>query len=142
MVAAAGHPDADVDIIDRIAEQRILEALERGELDDLPGAGQPLELDDDALVPAEMRLACRVLKNAGFVPREVTLRRELLAVAAAVQRGEDDVARAAAGRRLALLRAQLDASRGGRSPPWIEEGYRDAAIARLGRRRRGDAADG
>lgn len=141
MVAGAGHPDADVNLIDRIAEQRILEALERGELDDLPGAGRPLELDDDTLVPAEMRLACRVLKNAGFVPREVTLRRELLA-AAAVERGEDDAARAAAGRRLTLLRAQLDASRGGRSPLWIEEAYRQAAAARLNRRRAGAAADG
>ncbi len=129
-----------MDLIDRIAEQRILEAFERGELDDLPGAGQPLELDDDALVPVEMRLACRVLKNAGFVPRELTLRGELLAAAAAIERGEDDAARAAAGCRLALLRAQLDASRGGRSPLWIEETYRDAAIARLGRRRAGAAA--
>jgi hypothetical protein len=54
-----------------LVEQRIAEAIARGELDDLPGAGRPLDLDDDAHVPEEMRLAYRILKNAGYAPREV-----------------------------------------------------------------------
>jgi hypothetical protein len=36
-----------------LAERKILEAVSRGELDDLPGAGKPLALDDDALIPEE-----------------------------------------------------------------------------------------
>lgn len=51
-----------------IAEQRIQEALVRGELDGLPGEGQPLDLDDDRLVPEELRMVYRVLKNSGYVP--------------------------------------------------------------------------
>ena len=47
-----------------IAEQKIAEAVSQGELDDLPGAGQPLDLDEDALVPEELRMAHRILKNA------------------------------------------------------------------------------
>ena len=47
-----------------IAERKIAEAVSQGELDNLPGAGRPLELDDDALVPQEMRMARRILKNA------------------------------------------------------------------------------
>ena len=58
-------------MLDFIAEKAIQDAIARGELDDLPGAGRPLELDDDALVPEELRLACRILKNAGYVPAEV-----------------------------------------------------------------------
>jgi hypothetical protein len=58
-------------MLDFIAERVIQEAIARGELDDLPGAGRPLELDDDALVPEELRLAYRILKNAGYVPEEV-----------------------------------------------------------------------
>jgi len=54
-----------------IAERRIAEAVSQGAFDRLPGAGRPLELDDDALVPEELRIAHRILKNAGFVPREV-----------------------------------------------------------------------
>jgi hypothetical protein len=52
-------------LFELLAEQKISEAVSRGELDDLPGSGKPLDLDDDALVPEEMRLVCRILRNAG-----------------------------------------------------------------------------
>ncbi len=55
-------------LLDALVEQRIAAAAARGEFDDLPGAGAPLSLDDDALVPEEVRVANRILKNAGFVP--------------------------------------------------------------------------
>jgi hypothetical protein len=58
-------------MLDFLAERRIAEAVSRGELDDLPGAGRPLDLDDDALVPEELRVANRILKNAGVTPPEV-----------------------------------------------------------------------
>lgn len=54
-----------------IAERRIAEAVSQGELDRLPGAGKPLALEDDPLIPQELRVAHRILKNAGLVPREV-----------------------------------------------------------------------
>jgi len=63
--------------LDAIAERRIREAQERGEFDDLPGAGAPLELDDDALVPEDLRAAYRVLKNAGFLPAELEIHSEI-----------------------------------------------------------------
>jgi hypothetical protein len=63
-----------------LAEQRINEALARGELDNLPGAGIPLEFDDDPFVTPEQRMVNRVLKNAGFTPREITLRKEIVAL--------------------------------------------------------------
>ena len=58
-------------MLEFIAERRISEAIENGELDDLPGAGRPLELDDDALIPEDLRVANRILKNAGVAPPEV-----------------------------------------------------------------------
>ncbi|MGE5312114.1 MAG: DUF1992 domain-containing protein, partial [Nitrospirota bacterium] len=33
-------------VLGRIAEERILEAQRRGEFDNLPGHGKPLQLDD------------------------------------------------------------------------------------------------
>ena len=45
--------------------------------DDLPGSGRPLELDDDRLVPEELRVAWRILKNAGFVPPEIEALRDI-----------------------------------------------------------------
>lgn len=61
-----------------IAEKRIREAMERGEFDRLPGAGQPLRLDDDAMVPRELRMAYKILRNAGCLPPELELRKEIL----------------------------------------------------------------
>ena len=50
-----------------LAERKIEEAIARGEFDDLPGAGRPLDLDDeDPLWPEEVRMARRILKNSGF----------------------------------------------------------------------------
>lgn len=57
--------------LELLAERKIAEAVSRGEFDDLPGTGRPLDLEDDALVPEELRLAYRILKNAGFTPKEV-----------------------------------------------------------------------
>jgi hypothetical protein len=72
--------------LDLIAEQRIQEALRDGAFDDIPGAGAPLALDDEPLVPAEVRSVYRVLKNAGFVPPEVETRRERREANASMQR--------------------------------------------------------
>lgn len=65
---------------DLIAEERIGRAIARGEFENLPGAGSPLSLEDDALVPIEVRAAYRMLKNAGLVPPEVAERREVAAL--------------------------------------------------------------
>lgn len=53
-------------LLESLAEKKIADAVARGELDALPGAGRPLELDDDALVPEDLRMAHRILKNSGF----------------------------------------------------------------------------
>jgi hypothetical protein len=76
--------------LDAIAERRIREAQERGEFDDLPGAGTPLELDDDALVPEDLRAAYRILKNSGFLPPELHVYAEIREVEQLLQRVEDD----------------------------------------------------
>lgn len=58
-------------VLELMAERKIAEAVSRGEFEGLPGAGRPLGLDDDALVPEDERMANRILKNAGFAPREI-----------------------------------------------------------------------
>jgi len=50
-----------------IAEQRIREALSRGDFDDLAGAGEPLNLEEDANVPEDLRMAYKLLKNGGYL---------------------------------------------------------------------------
>ena len=58
-----------------IAERRIEEAIARGEFDNLPGAGRPIDLEDyDPLMPPEARMAWRILKNANLNPEDLLLR--------------------------------------------------------------------
>jgi hypothetical protein len=61
----------------RIIEERILEAQKKGDFDNLPDAGKPLELEDDSRVPEDLRLAYKILKNAGFVPPELQLNKDI-----------------------------------------------------------------
>jgi hypothetical protein len=94
-----------------VVEERIQEAMRRGDFNDLPGAGRPLDLDDDPLVPAEVRVAHRILKNAGFVPPEVLERREIAELEAALAELDDVAARKRALARFAVLRTHLGARR-------------------------------
>ena len=66
-----------MDIFAAIAERRIQEAMARGEFDNLPGRGEPLVLEDLSGVPEELRMAYKVLKNAGCVPPEVELNNQV-----------------------------------------------------------------
>jgi hypothetical protein len=60
-----------------IVEQRIQQAFEDGLFNNLPGAGKPLKLDDDSLVPTEDRAGYRLLKANGFAPPWIEARREI-----------------------------------------------------------------
>jgi hypothetical protein len=65
-------------LLDQWAERHIIDAQLKGEFDNLPGTGSRLELDDDSHIPAELRSAFRLLKNAGCLPQELQLRKEAL----------------------------------------------------------------
>lgn len=72
-------------MLEFLAEKKLAEAVSRGELDDLPGQGRPLELQEDLLVPEELRLAYRILKNAGYVPPEIKAANKLTLLNARVE---------------------------------------------------------
>ncbi len=60
-----------------LVEQRILDGMERGMFDNLRGAGQPLNLDEDRFVPDEYKLAFRLLRSTGLAPLWVDLNKEI-----------------------------------------------------------------
>ena len=61
----------------RIVEKRIKEAQKRGDFDDLPGSGEPLEFEDDSHIPEDLRLAYKILKNADCLPPDLLLKKEI-----------------------------------------------------------------
>ncbi|GLI35102.1 DnaJ family domain-containing protein [Desulforhabdus amnigena] len=64
-------------VFEKIAEERIREAADRGDFDDLPGKGKPLQLEDDRHLPPDIRLSYKILKNADCLPPELELRKEI-----------------------------------------------------------------
>ena len=89
-----------------LAERKIEEAIERGDFDDLPGAGRPLDLDDlDPMLPEELRMAYRILKNAGMGNADTA---------------NEDTERARARKKLAMLEKRIEAR------------YYERALAKLG----------
>jgi hypothetical protein len=115
--------------VETVVEERIQAALRRGDFDALPGAGKPLVLDDDPLVPPEIRVAYRILKNAGFVPAEVLARRESADLEAAVAGLADTAERKRALARLAVLRTRFGAPRA--RAVARNAGYERKIVARL-----------
>jgi len=91
----------------RIAENRIREAMEQGEFDNLPGAGEPLSLEEYFATPEDVRMAYSVLKSANCRPLEVELLNEVARLEQAVATAPDDSARAAHQRTLANRRTEL-----------------------------------
>lgn len=64
-------------IYEKIAEERIREAIERGEFDNLPGKGKPIVLENDSHIAPELRIAHKILKNAGCLPPEMEIKKEI-----------------------------------------------------------------
>ncbi len=60
-------------------EQRIQEAIERGEFENLSGKGKPLRWDDNPFTPADMQLAYHLLRSQGFTLPWIETRWELMA---------------------------------------------------------------
>jgi len=60
-----------------LIDQKIREAMERGEFDDLPGKGKPIDTSENPFEDPELRLAHRMLRNAGFAPSWIEERKDI-----------------------------------------------------------------
>jgi hypothetical protein len=95
----------------RLAENRILQAIEAGEFDNLQGKGQPLDLDDDSHIPPELRMAYKILKNADCLPPELILRQEVVQLQDLVAAMPDEAEKLKQMRRLNFLIMKLNMMR-------------------------------
>ena len=120
--------------LDALVERRIRAAIARGEFDHLPGAGRPLALDDDPLVPQELRVAYRLLKNAGVVPPELQRIAQVNQLLGAIVRGEpDEGERSAASPRLRGLLIELELSGRTATAQAVWQQYSEALRSRCDR---------
>ena len=87
----------------RVVEEKIREAMDEGKFENLPGKGKPLKLDEDGGVPEDLRLAFKILKNAGCLPLEMELRREIYSVRQMLNAAVDEQTRRELRRELNFL---------------------------------------
>jgi len=62
---------------EKAVEAIIREAQARGDFENLPGEGKPIDLTDYFNTPEDVRVAGAMLKNAGMVPVEIELLQEI-----------------------------------------------------------------
>jgi len=102
-----------------VAERKIVEAIERGEFDNLEGKGEPLKFEDESHVPEELRMAYKVLRNAGALPPELELKREITQLEELLAGCEDEAEKYSQLKRLNFLVTKLNMTR--RRPVNLEE---------------------
>lgn len=67
-----------LDPLDILVEKRLEEAEKNGVFRNLPKSGKRLELEDLSGVPPELRMPYKLLKDAGYLPEELELKKSLL----------------------------------------------------------------
>ncbi|MDR7002566.1 DUF1992 domain-containing protein [Neobacillus niacini] len=115
-----------MDLFHIVSEDRIKKAYKDGEFDNLPGYGKPLPIDDLAGVPEELRMAYKLLKNAGYTEEEGHLRRELTTIEELIRKCDDPEEREGLRRKLneKLLRFnQMMSKRGVKTNSSIFKNY-------------------
>ncbi len=81
--------------LDRVVEEIIQAAMVRGEFDNLPGRGKPLDLEAYFALPEDERMALTLLRNAGYAPEEVQLLRDIAELKDRLAAAGDDASRRA-----------------------------------------------
>ena len=108
MAIKRSRPTGAVPFFQRLAEQRILEAQRKGEFEDLPGKGKPLELEDLSWVPDELRIGYMVLKNAHILPPEAELLKDIHTLEDLLKHVEDEGQRKSLAKSLQWKVIRLD----------------------------------
>jgi len=97
--------------IERIAEKRIKEAMEKGEFENLEGKGKPLKFEDDSFVPPDLRMAYKILKNAGYLPPEIEAEKEIRTTMDLLRNARDEEERYRQVRKLNVIVMKINMQR-------------------------------
>ncbi|MDN3017627.1 DnaJ family domain-containing protein [Neobacillus drentensis] len=78
-----------MDMFQIVSEDRIKKAYKDGEFENLPGLGKPMQLEDLSAIPEDLRMAYKLLKNAGYTQEESHLRQELMTIEDLIKKTDD-----------------------------------------------------
>jgi len=105
--------------VDEIIRQWVQKVEKTGEIRNVKGFGKPLELNDGYLeTPTELRMAYKILKDAGYVPAEIEMLRKLATLREELEKSTDPAEQRALKQKIAdtqqKVTMMLDAMRGKR----------------------------
>ncbi len=95
-----------------IAEQKIQQAMKNGGLTVERWKNRPLPMEDDSLVPDELKMAYKILKNSGYLPPEIEERKEVKRLEDLIAATEEEHVRLKQMKKLSVLLMKIDARRG------------------------------
>lgn len=117
---------------EKIVEERIRRAQQRGLFDNLAGAGKPLPKDlIGATVSEDLRLSYRILKNADCLPPEVEVKKEIRRTEDLLAGLVDTAARYRTLKKLNLLILKLNTMRNGSAALEVPQHYAEKVVDRL-----------
>ena len=120
-----------IEAIRIIAERKISEAIKEGLLDIKEWRNRPLPPSNDSMIPDDLRIAYKMLKNAGFVPPEIETRKEIQQLEDLIAATEDEHTRVKQIKKLNYLVMKLDAVRGGSTTIENQEAYYRKVVEKL-----------
>lgn len=84
-------------------EGQIKAAIERGDFDNLPNRGKPLDLSGWLKTPEHLRMSYSILKNAGYKPSEVHTKKEMATLRDMIENESDEEKKARLLKKLSAL---------------------------------------
>lgn len=123
--------------IERLAEEAIAKHMREGGFDNLEGRGKPLPEEDLSMVPEDLRMAYRILKNAGCLPPELEREKEIRTTLDLLSGLADERERYRQLQRVNLMIRKLNMGRNRPVDRELPEVYYGKVVDRLGRDKEG-----
>ncbi|NOX81337.1 MAG: DUF1992 domain-containing protein [Deltaproteobacteria bacterium] len=119
-------------VLNFIAERKIRQAIEEGTMVDLSHwKNKPLPEDDMGHVPSDLRMAYRILKNAGYIPEEVALQREIVRTEDLLAHCVDEKEKYKQLKKLNYLRFKLECRMGKNLQVDVDSPYYDKVVNKM-----------
>ncbi len=113
---------------EKIVEERIKQSQKKGDFDNLAGFGKPLAIEDVSRIPEDLRLAYKILKNAGCIPPEIEIKKEIHATEELLENMTDEKLKYKTLKKLNYLILKLNTARKGAVAFEIPQKYEERVV--------------
>lgn len=100
-----------MDSLSFIAEQKIAQAMQEKDFTSPKWKNKPLPLDDDKFVPDDLKMAYKILKMSGYLPKEIEERKEVKKLEDLIISTEDEHERLKQMKKLNVLLMKMNERR-------------------------------